>query len=207
MRGEAYKDAYSGKSVRVHSLLADTALAFQLRDAAQGNESLRPHVERALAWQPHSENADADPFAHLGRVLRRSGHKLADAYNWDKMESGLLRDAWVNEFVTRHVSPVNGLSDLQYWDRVKKQFGGSKHPKAEEFWGRFDREAKARGFSRDEAVESMHRIADRHLDRAYLKATKGDKAENTDHTHPQHWRGVLSPAPSAQHAKFSRSGE
>jgi hypothetical protein len=164
--------------------IAGTALAYHLRQIAQsGKPDVAALAEYALAGRtPPGVNGDV--YKALGRRLSRANHPLAKAYNWDRMSEGLSLDNWLEKFVRKNVQSL-GHPDDQYFEKVRRQFGTGRNGRNrayDAFWSRLESAAAKDNFVLSKrhkedfktAVEdALHRISDRHLDRAYL-AARGD---------------------------------
>lgn len=210
LTGEAWTDNWLGAKRPVDPQIANTALAYHLRQIAQTskNEHTRALAEHALSGT--SMPGIADPFRKLGQRLKAEGHGLADAYNWHSVDSGLALDKWVNQAVQKHVLRREGMTDHEYWDQVHRQYGSKDNP---EFWARLVKEAGSPGAStylfgkhgpeqvKERVRASINRIADRHLDREYLGAVRKDK-QQADPIFGL--ASVLSPKPRGAN-KFARA--
>lgn len=184
LKGTAYTDPYTGAGRKVHPQIAGTALAYHLRQIAQAHPELAHDADAALAWAAHSSNADADPFANLGRKLERAGSRFAKYYDWANMEQNHLHDQAVEQFARKHVVKPEDMQDHNFFDRVAKMLGRNK-----ELQGRL------KGLSVEDAVDALHRVAAKHLDRAYLAAKPA----------PSEYREVLGSVPVGRPRQLSRS--
>ena len=168
-------------------------------------------AEHALAGKA-PVGTGGDVYAALGQALKSAGHPLSNAYNWDRMSNGLARDRWVEEEVSKVLKPdalkkYQGRQDW-LWDHVHRSVRNGTpmgtalldHLRNQMGVGAktylFDTKQK----QGDQALlDAIHRIADRHLDREYLKAVTKDRQRGPSHTEgdPLYWRSVMA----ASHGK------
>lgn len=200
-------------------LVSDTSLAYHLFRIAKthGGEIAR-HALRAL--NPDAVEGTGEPYAALGRALKKAKSADAALYNWDRVADKMSIDRRVEAFVKKHVPRAAGMKEREYWDAVRKQFGGETdafNRNYNEFWRRAKNEFASSpkmagdphnpesGFFR-QVTDAIHRLGDRALDREYLGAVGRDikgvasgryrkKPDTLEEGGPLHWETVIGAAP------------
>lgn len=165
---------------------------------------VRSLAEAALAGQP-LKGTNGDVFAALGKELSHYRHPHAGAYNWDRIGNGLARDKHVETEVGKilkenALEKYGGRHDL-LWDHIHRVAkGGSErgkqileHLRSTVGTGGKTYMFKPSDLSDEALLDSIHRIADRHLDREYLKQVSADRKRGPSHKEgdPLYWRSVL----------------
>ena len=167
------------KSYPVDPQIAGTALAYHLRQIAQASKpETAALAEYALAGRT-LPGVNGDVYRALGKRLKKEKRPLADAYNWENITEKQSVDNWLERFIRKHVQH-GPLEEHHYFDLVKRQFGNGKgkNNAYNAFWSRLQKAARednvvlSKKHHEDfqQTIEdALHRIADRHQDRAYLR--------------------------------------
>lgn len=210
---------------RVHDQISDTSLAYHLRQIARDFEKrdkTTAGLAEAILSNKGAPFTGGDPYAELGARLRKAKHRLAGAYNWHTMDASLRRDKAVEDYVRSKVGQPEGMGDREYWDKVRRQFGTedrAKNPAYDQFWQGLVRHVASRPNIFDRATpdrpeaflravrDSMSRINDRYLDKEYMAAVKGEKADGESRQLGDlNWESVMDREHQGPH-KFSRTGQ
>ena len=180
----AARDPYTGDGFGFHPRVEGTALAYHLRQVQRDHPHLSQMVDHALTGRRYGSSAGQDdPFVAVGKALKKLKHPLADAHDWGALTDQHAHDRKIEQFVRLHVLDGGG-TQLEYWDRVRRGLATGRAKNADQFWARFERAGL--GLTREQAVEAMHRIGERELDRAYLSAIREEGLkQNPD------WRQVM----------------
>lgn len=180
----AARDPYTGDGFGFHPRVEGTALAYHLRQVQRDHPHLSQMVDHALTGRRYGSSAGQDdPFVAVGKALKKLKHPLADAHDWGALTDQHAHDRKIEQFVRLHVLDGGG-SQLEYWDRVRRGLATGRAKNADQFWARFERAGL--GLTREQAVEAMHRIGERELDRAYLSTIREEGLkQNPD------WRQVM----------------
>jgi len=182
--GVAARDPYTQAGIGFHRPVEGTALAYHLRQVQKDHPHLSGAVEAALTGRSYGPSAKQDdPYVAVGKALAKLNHPLAKAHDWHAITDNHIADAKVSAFVRQHVLHPGG-TDLEYWDKVRRGLATGRAKNSEQFWQRFERANT--GLTREQAVEAMHRIGERELDRAYLSTIREEGLkQNAD------WRQVM----------------
>ncbi len=171
-----------------------------------GERRVRDLAEASLAGKPmHGTNGDT--FAALGEALKKAKHPLANAYDWKSVSNGLARDKWVEDQMNKILKAdaldrYKGRKDL-LWDHIHRTVASGsdrgnqilEHLKSQMGLGeKTYLFGKPSDRNHESLLDSIHRIADRHLDREYLKAVSADRKRGASHdpNDPLYWRKVMA---------------
>lgn len=165
---------------------------------------VRTLAEAALAGRA-IKGTNGDVFAALGKELSHYRHPHANAYNWDKIGNGLARDRHVETEVGKilkdgALEKYGGRHDL-LWDHIHRTVKNGtprgaqllEHIRSTVGTGGRTYMFKGSDLTDEALLDSIHRIADRHLDREYLKQVSADRKRGPSHdaNDPLYWRSVI----------------
>lgn len=154
------------------------------------------------------EAGDMMPYAHDRFREKLASDHYKSAYNWHKMEDGLMVDRRVHNWL--RAKAKEGTSDETLFRRAEQLHGSHD---------RFTKELNAHaGATHEEVAKSVKRLRDRHDERQELAAAAGRRphadrpGQTFDSRAPQtptvatesFWRRAFSWLPGSKHAKFAR---
>ncbi len=182
--GVASRDPVTGAAYAFHTPVEGTSLAYHLRQIAKDHPDLRSLTEAALTGQAHySGRANAgpngidDPYHHIGKALSARSHPLAKAYDWSELAEQHRHDSAVEKAVNGIVKRTP-LSELKHWDMIAR---ADKSKNGEQFYQRLEKALGGKHGDREALKESIRRLQERALDRAYLGEVQAEGLrENKD---------------------------
>lgn len=190
-------EAFADPAPTVHPWLEGTRVGHHLQELAR-------HEHGAIADAARAVLAQTDPkaAAQLGKLLKGSGHRLEDAYNWGTVQRNLEGDQRLHAHLTA-AGLSRGITAEQFARNIEKR--GTAHTALAAL-------AKIHGTNPNEVLRAVSRIVDRYADKRELAAPLRHNADLDDafgmgdgatYHDPHDYLGWTS---NDEHARLSKLG-